>query len=70
MEEFIICKNCGNKIKVEEGVDIQYCSCGVYYRRNRGFVGGKWVKAGFWKGGKSDKELQRQQEKVRGKRKK
>ena len=69
MTEYIVCRVCGSKIKVEEGFEVQYCPCGVYYRRSRDFTN-RWVKAGFWKGGKSEKEAERQRERSLGRKKK
>ena len=44
----IVCKKCGRHIMVDERFDVQYCECGVYYRRKRGFEQG-WTLAGWWK---------------------
>ena len=56
--ETITCKFCGRGIKVDE-YSIQRCDCGAYYRRKRGFEKG-WTFAGWWKGGVSEKEKERQ----------
>jgi len=61
--EYIVCRRCGKKITVEPRYGVQFCECGVYYRRNRGFVGPKWVLAGNWKGGRGEKEESRQADK-------
>ncbi|RLI73085.1 hypothetical protein DRO97_08140 [Archaeoglobales archaeon] len=54
----IICKNCKAKITPDE-YDIQFCGCGVYYRRKRGFHNG-WTLTGWWKGSVSEIERTRQ----------
>jgi len=59
MSEIIICKRCGQRIEVDDRFDVQYCSCGVYYRRKRGFEKG-WTLAGWWKGDKKKKKGDRQ----------
>lgn len=69
MSNYIICKNCGRRVAIEDGFDIQFCECGVYYRKSRDFTN-RWVKAGFWKGGKSEKEAERQRERSLGRKKK
>lgn len=61
MAEVIKCKRCGSEIKVDD-YDVQFCytqDCWAYYRRRRDFRKG-WVFAGFWKGGKGEKERMRQ----------
>ena len=44
----IKCKRCGREVPIDD-YDIQFCQCGVYYRRKRGFhigwtIGGNWRK--------------------------
>jgi len=48
MSEIIICRKCGRRIEVDDHFGVQYCDCGVYYRRKRGFEQG-WTLAGWWK---------------------
>lgn len=45
----IVCKNCGHVIKVDERSEVQFCRCGMYYRRRRSFIPG-WTVAGWYKG--------------------
>jgi len=57
MSEIIRCSRCGSKIKVDD-YNIQFCSCGAYYRRSRDFRNA-WVFAGWWKGGAVDRDIER-----------
>jgi len=63
MTEFIRCSRCGAEIKVDE-YSIQFCECGAYYRKSRDFRN-TWVFAGWWKGGKGEKEKARQMDRER-----
>jgi hypothetical protein len=67
LDEVIVCRRCGQEIKVEREYNIQFCECGVYYRKSRDFTN-RWVLGGWWKGEKSKKELERQERKKSKKR--